>query len=351
MIDANTANSDPKPRSYGGRSGLGLVSSVLYSLFSASGLRSGLGPTFALGCLVVFLCFDCCSMPSLASAAGSSQPPGSTDIPALQSAKNPPDANAPKVNAEGALPQGVVPTEALPISNMSQSKVNTDAAPNSQVAHQLWQSRISVPARQQTKKYKDELQHLIQQIRLVRFRSRDQRPEPVIDVKPAPAAEGDSTPTAKKTPGEPAEEQMKREGLRLLPYEPVSEQTLRMLEKVSQQPDAARVFQESGLRNPAELGDILFLSGHLEQAAVFYQQALSHMASDHAVSAEQKAWVLFQLGNCLRAVDLPAARKMYRQLIVEYPDSPWSDLAKAREKLIEWYLKDKPLSLVEKRSP
>jgi uncharacterized protein with HEPN domain len=37
---------------------------------------------------------------------------------------------------------------------------------------------------------------------------------------------------------------------------------------------------------------------------------------------------------------------MYRQLIAEYPGSPWVDLAKAREKLIDWYLKDKPRTLI-----
>ncbi len=305
MIDTNTENAARKARSCTSRSGLGLM--------------------FALGCLASFLYFD---------------------------------ANAPKVRAEGALPQSVAPTEGLPISNVPPSNVNIHAARNSQVSRQVWQSRIGVPEPQQGRKCKDELQRLIQQIRSVRFRPREQRPEPVIDVKPALAAEDDSTLTARKTAVQPAQEQMKPRGVRLLPYEPVSQQTLRMLEKaclsrdgrqVSQQPDAARVFQESGLRNPAELGDILFLSGHLEQAAAFYQQALSDTASDAASSAESKAWVLFQLGNCLRTVDMPAARKMYLQLIVEYPDSPWSDLAKAREKLIEWYLKDKPLSLIEHR--
>jgi outer membrane protein assembly factor BamD (BamD/ComL family) len=55
---------------------------------------------------------------------------------------------------------------------------------------------------------------------------------------------------------------------------------------------------------------------------------------------------LFQIGNCLRNDDLPAAAKTYQQLLTEYPNSPWADLAKARRDLIAWYLKDNPVKLI-----
>ena len=51
----------------------------------------------------------------------------------------------------------------------------------------------------------------------------------------------------------------------------------------------------------------------------------------------------------LRDIDPPTAVEMYEQLIAEYPNSPWADLAKARTKLIDWYLKDKPDTLINER--
>ena len=40
------------------------------------------------------------------------------------------------------------------------------------------------------------------------------------------------------------------------------------------------------------------------------------------------------------------AMKMYGQLITEYPNSPWKELAEARSKLLDWYQKDEPHKLI-----
>jgi TolA-binding protein len=107
--------------------------------------------------------------------------------------------------------------------------------------------------------------------------------------------------------------------------------------------------------NPFALGEVLYYSGRLKEAAVFYQEALkrkrastelSRMSSDKAGSDQDRAWILFQIGNCMRGDDPPTAKKMYRLLITEYSDSPWVDLAKAREGLIDWQQKDKPRTLI-----
>jgi TolA-binding protein len=121
------------------------------------------------------------------------------------------------------------------------------------------------------------------------------------------------------------------------------------------------------LNKPFELGELLFLSGHLKDAAICYQEALSRSSPDKAdpnqkpqqdakvpdvglktslLSIQSRAWILFQIGNCLRNDDPPTAMKMYKQLIAEYPDSPWVDLAKARSTLIDWYQKDNPRGLI-----
>jgi hypothetical protein len=37
---------------------------------------------------------------------------------------------------------------------------------------------------------------------------------------------------------------------------------------------------------------------------------------------------------------------MYGQLLTEYPNSPWADLARFQSKLIDWYLRDEPRKLI-----
>ncbi|GAF86608.1 unnamed protein product, partial [marine sediment metagenome] len=153
------------------------------------------------------------------------------------------------------------------------------------------------------------------------------------------------------TPGQPEEKEVKSKVAPTLPYEPVADQTLQALEKLSQHPDQ--------IDNPLELAEVLFLSGYLKRAAVFYQEALNRHSADEAGPVQQapalresrnRAWILFQIGNCLRDEDRPTAAKMYRQLIVEYPDSLWTDLAKGQDQLISWYQKDQPQTLLKTKN-
>jgi tetratricopeptide (TPR) repeat protein len=205
---------------------------------------------------------------------------------------------------------------------------------------ELWRARISPPKTETAKKNEDELQELIRQIYSIEFESPGETPESIVAVAAAP------TPTSKhpepnRTSAdantEPPAERRERAIVPKLPYEPVSDQTLQMLKSLLQHPDQ--------LDNPFELGEVLFLSGHLQEAAISFKEAFSRKSPDQPDLAQDRAWILLQIGNCLRNDDLPTAAKTYRQLITEYPDSPWSDLAKAQYKLIEWYLKDKPRRL------
>jgi len=223
-------------------------------------------------------------------------------------------------------------------------------------AQQLWQSRISVPQSEKDKKYRNELQRLIAQIRSIKVEPKNQEAEAVpptgagpgsieaIAIETIPITEPNetlSTTAAWQQPTQEKQTQLQQD--RHLPYKPLSSQTLQMLENISQQNDQ--------LCKAFELAEILFLSGHLKQAGMFYQQALNRKDPNDIMSAEVRAWTLFQIGNCLLASDqvgddLLTAKKMYRQLITEYPNSIWTDLAKARQNLIDWYLNDKPQTLI-----
>lgn len=219
--------------------------------------------------------------------------------------------------------------QALPQDGLS---VPGDA--NSPPERELLRADISVPEGQEDKQTKSKLRQMIEQVRSVAFGPDKQAPEPPVVAPKAPVTEPNETP-----PDRPAQRQDgKKEIESELPYEPVVAQTLEMLKSLSQQPDR--------LDNPLELGEVLFSSGRLKEAAAFYQEALNRKDPNDANSPQDRAWILFQIGNCLRNLEPPTAAKRYAQLLTEYPQSPWTDLAKAEGQLIDWYLKDEPRKLI-----
>jgi tetratricopeptide (TPR) repeat protein len=205
---------------------------------------------------------------------------------------------------------------------------------NSPHRRQLWRADISPARGQKDEKSKHELRRLIEHIRSVEFDPPKKAAEPVIVLDEAPTIEPDKAPAAMTV----SKEEEKREVEPKLPYEPITAQTLQIIAGLSESPEK--------LDNPFDLGEILFLGGKLKEAAVFYQEVLKREDPDDTGSSQDRAWVLFQIGNCLRGIDLPAAAKTYGQLITEYPNSPWTEMATAQAKLIDWYLKDKPHELI-----
>ncbi|MHC4455531.1 MAG: tetratricopeptide repeat protein [Planctomycetota bacterium] len=228
----------------------------------------------------------------------------------------------------------------------------TTTTPNSNLKQELRQAKISFPIDEEDKQNKDELKWIIEQIRSIEFKQREKTREPAIIIEPTPSSSDTAGETKESLSSAldanekiqttsdtaPLEKTEEKAMQPKLPYEPVSEQTLQMLESTSQYPEQ--------LNNPFELAEVLFLSGQLKEAATFYQEALKRISADEASPAKDRAWILLQIGNCLRNEDRQAAKQMYRQLISEYPDSPWTDFAKSQEKLLDWYLKDNPRTLI-----
>ncbi len=206
--------------------------------------------------------------------------------------------------------------------------VNT---PNSETEKKLWQSRISHIEDEKESKIKNELQHIIEKIRTIEFEEQQETAEPVIEEKPLPQ----KIEVKETLP----DTQFFEENIRARQsYEIISDETLKIFEELSEKPEL--------IENPFELAEILFQSGHLKQAAKCYMQALEQKKTDEFDSDQRNLWTLLQIGNCTRRDNPRTAVKMYEQLISEYPDSIWADMAKAQTKLVNWYIKEKPENLI-----
>ena len=217
---------------------------------------------------------------------------------------------------------------------LSQSSVITSRDPNNVNGLELLRAEISIAKGQNDTKSMDQLKRIIEQIRSVEFGPEKQAPQPVVIPEKAPGIEPDET--VSETPVQ--KEKAKQEAKPKLPYEPITDETMQMLINLAQDPEK--------LDNPLELGEIVFVSGNVKEASTFYSEALKRKDPNDVSVSWDRAWILFQIGNCLRNEDPPAAAKMYQQLLTEYPNSPWADLAKARSNLIAWYLKNEPAKLI-----
>jgi tetratricopeptide (TPR) repeat protein len=195
---------------------------------------------------------------------------------------------------------------------------------------QRWQAEISISESNERNQNKNELQQVIQQVSSVEFKEPAPPSKPIIDVAPAGNVE----------PNEALSGSGRQNEKQLLDGQ-ITKQTMKIFEQLSQKPQQ--------IKCPFELAEILFRSGQLKEAAKCYQEALNRKTENENGLNLDKAWVLFQIGNCLQKDDPSTATKIYIQLIEQYPGSPWVESAKAKSKLIDWYLRDKPNTLINEK--
>jgi len=214
---------------------------------------------------------------------------------------------------------------------------DTNMEINDMLARRLWQNRISAPDPDEDAEVRSALRSLIQQVQSVTFNDTATEPTysaPLVSpVEPAglnidTGAENTSEPPQPLTvPASTAE-----------PAPSLPTDTLNKLETLMENPDQ--------VTDPLEMAELLFLSGRVVEAAVFYEKALARIPANDLTTREDRAWVLFQLGNCLRDTDISKARDTYMKLIAQHPNSPWTELAKAHGRLITWYQSARPDQLV-----
>ncbi len=210
------------------------------------------------------------------------------------------------------------------------------------VKNEIWESRIAAPKDTGYEQMKLELQKIIYQVRTVELEARQERT--VSDTKLTAETTEPNGPQPHANEVHVAK-QKELEQVRP-PYIPVSDSTLKALEDIAAKANG----QGAGLGNAMELAGILYRSGRLEQAAKIYRLAYQAAAADDNVAVEDKAWVLLQVGNCLREMDANAAAEAYRQLVTEYANSMWKDMAKTQLELLNWYAGDKPEELVAQKA-
>ena len=209
---------------------------------------------------------------------------------------------------------------------------DADIEVNEILAQRLWQNRISAPDPNEDADTRRALRSLIQRVQSVTFDDGNSEPMFVAPLEPAihvtNAATGAVTEAGPEQPTTttpvPATE----------PLTALPPATLKQLEGLLRDPNQ--------ITDPFEMAELLFLSGRPAEAAVFYEKALASRSADDIAVSEDRAWILFQLGNCLRETDMAAARDTYMKLIAQYPNSPWTELAKAHGRLISWYQSAKP---------
>jgi hypothetical protein len=229
-----------------------------------------------------------------------------------------------------------VPMPGSPAGVGTARSVSAGPQLGSSLTEKLWRSRIVAPDPNEDAETRLALARLIKQIRSVQFEPDEQHSAfsmPTEPEQPKPSDTVDNTiddaweDTTKPTSAPPPASETR------LPAE-----TEKALRHLIQNPDR--------VEDPFELAELLFLSGQRTEAAVFYQKALDLMDMEAATTHEDRAWILFQLGNCLRETNITQAKDIYVKLIAEYPNSPWTELAKAHGRLITWYQKAKPTQLV-----
>ena len=211
------------------------------------------------------------------------------------------------------------------------------------LARELWSGRIAAPEAGDDAQTSLALKRLIRQVRVLTLNTDKTPVSPSAPPIEAPAQAQTPTPVTANVEGvapAPAEPVAAAAAPTPPALAPKMQKTLEGLQR-----NAGRV------RDPLEVAELLFLSGRPPEAVPFYEEALRRAGTGGPASGADRAWILFQLGNCLRETDATKAQDAYMKLIAEYPDSPWTEMARASGRLLAWYQSTRPDRLIAPPKP
>lgn len=110
-------------------------------------------------------------------------------------------------------------------------------------------------------------------------------------------------------------------------------------------PNVSLPENDSEIVDMFELAESLFRIGDKDNALKYYRKALERSLPLGKSANPRRAWILFQIGNCLYNVDKVAAIKIYEQLILEHPSSDWTNCARTKKQILKWLMVEKPMTL------
>jgi len=205
--------------------------------------------------------------------------------------------------------------------------------PAKKVERQLRKSNLSPPAQVRNDAQTDDLRQIIEQIRSMNF----EKPSASQVETQQPIKESPDTATEPNivTAIEPEEHASQSQ----TPDKSMSDQTLKMVEDLVKDPNH--------IANPLELAEVLFKSGRPGPAGLCYKHALVSIDANDTNMAGDRAWILFQIGNCLKNDDPNTARQSFAELIRTQPNSPWAEIAKSEHGMVEWYQQESPHKLIQ----
>jgi tetratricopeptide (TPR) repeat protein len=209
----------------------------------------------------------------------------------------------------------------------------------SAIARRVWRERIEAPVSPRGNDPSD-LQSLIERLRSAQFKPQPSETPVSVDdanalpMRPLPAEQPTvavSTPRMEPPPLPIP--------ILTAPAGPLSVQTLTQIESMTDQPMEAEL--------ALQLADVLYQGQHRDRATSFYRLAVDTLDPNAPLAQENRAWALFQLGNCLREKAPAEAKLAYQRLASAYPSSPWAQLATMWHDLADWYWREQPLETLE----
>jgi hypothetical protein len=221
----------------------------------------------------------------------------------------------------------------IPVEDSQSLPHSARMDPNSVHRLDLFRAEIRSPENEKEES-KNKLRRMIEQVRSIRFQNEVEvvKVSDVNEEAPVPESnEAVSDVPPRKT------KETKKTGIDQC-ENGINDQTLTLLKNNLQFPEK--------IKDPLELGEIIFNSGNMKDAVLFYREALKRTDPNDVRLSQDRTWILFQIGNCLRNYDRAAAAQIYGRLLTEYPNSPWSELVKAQRQMISWFLKDEPYNLI-----
>ena len=217
--------------------------------------------------------------------------------------------------------------------------------PNTESTRSLWRDRTSLsPINSQDAQSRKKLQDTLRKLKSLRFVDLSES-----EVQAAP--QDTNQPGTDTSPQSPENNPafIIRTVAPAVPEAPndvklsdsaLTEETTEALRLLAQSPEK--------LRKPEALGQILFQGKAWLEAGLCYEESLKRLNAKSMGASDDKAWLLLQIGNCLKHSDPERAMKIYKQLILEYPLSLWSELVRVKGRWITWELRDKPKTLISK---